>query len=188
MKLFLSVCISLFFFGCAPISKGDYVIYSSDEYLFMQDGFLDKNIKCLELGKLKDGDLNLKYCVGQNYASSLVQGFIFEHDYRNVEERFIGAKLSFEAKHLIRIPCSSEVIEHETSGKEYVNCMVPQRSFDIYNFIVNSRKEVHGEFKAPVGNMKVYRGVIDEKGKKLLIQFYEDMSKQNKVTWKKANL
>lgn len=184
----MSVCIGLFFVGCSPVSKGDYVIYTSDEYLFIQDGFINQSMECLELGKLKAGDLNLKYCVGQNYASSLVQGFIFEHAYTRVEERFIGAKLSFQAKDLIQIPCSSEVIEHENSGIEYVNCMIPQRSFDIYKFIVSSNKDVHGQFRAPVGNMKVYQGVIDENGKKLLIKFYEDLRKKNSVKWKKANL
>jgi len=188
MKLFLSVCVGILLLGCSPVSKGDYVVYSSDKYLFMQDGFVNKKMQCLELGKLKEGDLNLKYCIGKNYASSLVQGFIFEHSYSSVEERFIGANLTFKAKELFKIGCSSEIIEDETSGIEYINCMIPQKHFDIYNFIVHSKHDVHGQFKGSIGNHKVYQGVIDKKGKQLLIKFYKDLRKKDGINWKKANL
>lgn len=184
MKWILTVLFAVFFLGCSPLSKGDYVSYTSDEYLFVQDNFLDKSVRCLELGELKQGGMNAKYCLGQNYASDLVQGFIFEHHYSNPQERFIGARLSFETKNRYSIPCTSETIEDADAGIEYINCMYPQRAFDLYAFIMSSKNNVHGKFSAAVGSHTVYEGVIDEEGKELLMKFYQDMKKKDGIAWK----
>jgi len=174
--------------GCAPLSKGDYVKYTSDEYLFVQDNFIDKSLSCLELGEMKQGGMKVKYCLGKNYASDLVQGFILEHRYSNAQERFIGASLSFRTKNIYDIPCASETIEGTNSGVEYINCMLPQKTFDIYAFIMGSGYTVHGRFSAAVGNHTVYEGVINEDGKKLLEKFYKDIQKNDQIKWKKKRL
>lgn len=168
--------------------KGDYVSYKSDKFIFIENSFIDQKIDCLELGETQQGGLGVKYCIGANYASQLVQGFIFEHKYESVNQRLIGATLSFQAKHVISIPCSSETVEGELSGKEYVNCMVPQKIFDMYAFIMNSNQDVQGIFKAAVGDGRVYNGVIDSEGKVLLNKFYQDRMSNRKKEWKKARL
>lgn len=188
MKLVFIGIIALIFTGCMAVKKGDYVTYTSDEYLFIHDGFYNQSIDCLELGEIKQGGLNSKYCLGTNYGSGLVQGFIFEHKYTRPEERLIGAKLSFKAKQTYIISCTSETVDDADSGTEYINCMIPQRNFDIYAFIMSSRKEVHGKFHAAVGDRKVYEGLIEKEGKKLLRQFYKDVQKKENSKWKSGNL
>lgn len=188
MKFILTGLLAVFFLGCSPLSKGDYVRYTSEEYLFVQDSFLDQSVKCLELGELKQGGMKAKYCVGQNYASDLVQGFIFEHHYSSAQERFIGARLSFKTKNIYEIPCTSETVADADAGVEYINCMLPQKAFDVYAFIMNSQYNVHGRFSAAVGNRAVYDGVIDEEGKELLMKFYQDMKNKESLNWKKRRL
>lgn len=188
MKLVLIGLIAVFFLGCSPLSKGDYVRYTSEEYLFVQDNFLDKSVRCLELGELKQGGMKAKYCLGQNYASDLVQGFIFEHHYSTPQERFIGARLSFRTKDRYYIPCASETVADANSGVEYINCMLPKKAFDVYTFIMSSQHKVHGRLSAAVGNHTVYEGVINEEGKELLIKFYQDLKKKEGLSWKKRRL
>ena len=188
MRLVLTGLFAVFFLGCSPLSKGDYVRYTSEDYLFVQDNFIDQSVSCLELGEMKQGGMKAKYCLGQNYASDLVQGFIFEHHYSNAQERFIGAKLSFRTKDIYDIPCTSETVEDADAGVEYINCMLPQRAFDVYSFIMSSKHNVHGRFSAVVGNHTVYEGVITEDGKKLLEKFYKDMQKKDAIQWKKKRL
>ncbi|MDF1879841.1 hypothetical protein JHD50_00750 [Sulfurimonas sp. MAG313] len=188
MKLIYTTLIGLLLLGCAPITVGDYVTYTSDKYLFMQDNFINQRMDCLELGKMKKSDLNVKYCVGRNYAAHIVQGFIFEHDYTRLEDRFIGAKLTFKAKNTFVTSCSSETIAGASSGKEYINCMVPEKHFNIYAFIVRSKKDVNGQLRARVGNTQIYNGAIDERGKTLLKEFYKNARHQNKDKWKEGSL
>ena len=188
MKVFIGLIAGLLFLGCAPVSKGDYVTYTSSDYLFMQDNFINQSMECLELGEMKAGGMNVKYCVGENYGSKLVQGFVFEHKYANVQERFIGALLSFKTKDTYTIQCNAETIDGETSGTEYINCMIPQASFDVYSFIMNSPNEIHGQFSAVVGSRKVYNGVIAEEGKQLLKKFYKDLANKSKNNWKERSL
>jgi len=129
MRYIVLVLMSFFLFGCASkATKGEYVIYASNEYLFIHDKFINQNLECLELGEMKQGGLDVKYCVGENYASALVQGFIFEHKYSSFNERFVGATLSFKTEDVFTIQCSSETINDAPSGKEYIDCMVPKRS------------------------------------------------------------
>jgi len=188
MKVFIVLVIGLLFWGCSPVSKGDYVTYTSSDYLFMQDSFINQSMDCLELGEMKAGGMKIKYCIGENYGSHLVQGFVFEHKYENVQERFIGARLSFKTKDTYTIGCNAETIEDETSGTEYINCMIPQRSFDVYRFIMNSENDIHGQFSAVVGSRKVYNGVIGEEGKMLLKKFYKDLANKSKSNWKDRSL
>jgi len=180
--------LSVFFIGCAPIKKGDYVTYTSDEYLFMQDSFINQKMDCLELGKMKQGALKLKYCVGYNYASALVQGFIFEHNYKSFQNRFIGSTLTFKTKEHFTMNCLSETINDAPSGKEYINCMIPQREFPLYSFIQSSKEDINGEFRASVGDKKVFNGVIDAKGKALLKNFYKELKDKKSTQWKKRSL
>ena len=188
MKVLIVLIISLLFWGCAPVSKGDYVTYTSSDYLFVQDGFINQSMDCLELGKMKAGNMDVKYCVGENYGSHLVQGFIFEHKYDTPEERFIGARLSFKTKDIYTIGCNAETIADEVSGVEYINCMIPQRSFDVYRFIMSSENDVQGQFSAVVGSKKIYNGVIGEEGKALLEKFYKDLSNKSRSKWKARSL
>jgi len=188
VKVLLAVFISFMFYGCAGVQKGDYVKYTSDDYLFVDDGFLDQSLNCLELGEMKQGGLHLKYCIGRNYASDLVQGFIFKHTYANERERFIGGRLTFKRKKTYSFDCASETIEGETSGTEYINCMIPRRNFDVYAFIMSSNKDVHGHFRALIGNHQAYDGVIGEEGKKLLRQFYKESENIDSSIWKERSL
>jgi len=188
MKFIFLGCISLIFLGCLPLQKGDYVTYTSDEYIFLENNFINQKIDCIELGEMKQGGLDAKYCVGVNYASQLVQGFMFEHHYNNPSERFIGASLTFQEKQTFTISCASETVSGATSGKEYISCMVPQTVFDLYVFIMNSKKDIHGTFRGAVGEQKVYNGVIDQEGKARLEKFYKDRATNSKVEWKSRSL
>jgi len=188
MKYILAILISLFFVGCMSVKQGDFVTYTSDDYLFMKDSFIDQKMDCLELGEMKQGGLNVKYCVGFNYASNFVQGFIFEHDYNSPQERFIGSTLSFKAKQRVTLSCLSETVDDAPSGKEYINCMVAQRDFDLYVFIESSPEDISGEFKASVGDTEVYNGVIDAKGKAMLRSFYEELKTKKSSKWIKRSL
>ena len=188
MKLLFTALISLLFLGCTPLQKGDYVTYTSDKYLFMQDSFVNQSMDCLELGKMKNSGLGAKFCVGYNYASNPVQGFIFEHEYANLKQRYLGSTLTFKTKNLYTIACSTETVDGSTEGKEYINCMIPQRQFDIYRFIVNSRNDVYGVFRSTLGSKKVHNGVIGEEGKAGLIKFYKNMLKKDKSKWKERSL
>jgi len=188
MKLIYTILIGLLFFGCVSVKPGDYVTYTSDEYLFMQDSFINQSMDCLELGDMKDGKLKVKYCVGRNYASKIVQGFIFENNYTNPKERLIGANITFKAKRNYVIPCSSETIDETSSGKEYINCMVPDRKFNMYAFIMSSNKDIYGELHAKVGDTHIYNGVIGKEGKELLREFYKNARHQDKEKWKKGSL
>ena len=189
MRFVYAVLVSLAVSGCSLlIGKGDYVTYTSDKYVFIDNSFIDKKIDCIELGEIKQGGLGVKYCAGSNYASQLVEGFVFEHQYESASQRLIGASLSFQAKQMITIPCSSETVEGETSGKEYVSCMFPQKIFDLHSFIVNSDKEIQGIFQAAVGDGRIYNGVIDNDGKALLNKFYQDRMTNNKKKWKSSRL
>jgi hypothetical protein len=188
MKYIYMIVISMFLLGCAGVKKGDYVTYTSNDYLFIHDGFINRSIDCLELGKMKQGGLELKYCVGRNYASALVQGFIFEHSYKSFEERFVGSTLSFKAKHPFTIQCSSETVDDAPSGKEYINCMIPQRNFDLYLFIEGSKEDIDGQFRAAVGDKEVFHGVIDSRGKALLKTFYKELRSKNEKNWKSREL
>lgn len=189
MRFIYATIVCLMVLGCSPMTKkGDYVSYTSDKYVFIENSFIDQKIDCIELGEIKQGSLDVKYCVGVNYASQLVQGFMFEHDYDDVSERLIGATLSFQAKEIITIACNSETIDDARSGKEYVNCLIPQKIFDLHSFIINSDKNVQGIFKAAVGNGKVYKGVIGEDGKALLHKFYKDRITNSKKEWKSKSL
>ena len=189
MKFIIIGVIALIFFGCSPmVQKGDYVTYTSDKFIFINNSFIDKKIDCIELGELKEGGLEVKYCVGVNYASQLVQGFIFEHEYEDISQRLIGATLSFQAKEIVTIACNSETVDGASSGKEYVNCTIPQKIFDLHAFIINSDKEVQGVFKATVGDGKVYNGIIDQDGKALLHKFYKDRFTNSKKEWKSKRL
>jgi len=188
MKYFMAIFISFLFFGCAPVQKGDYVTYTSDEYLFMDDAFINKKMDCLELGTMKEGVLDVKYCVGYNYASALVQGFIFEHNYARFQDRFIGSTLSFKTKHTFTVNCLSETINDASSGKEYLNCMIPQRKFDLFIYIRDSKEDINGVFRAAVGDRNVFTGVIDTKGKQRLIEFYKAVRTRNEKEWKNRSL
>jgi len=189
MKFIVIGFLSLMLSGClSTVHKGDYVTYTSDEYIFIEDGFINKSIDCIELGEMRQGGMNAKYCVGINYASQLVQGFVFEHHYKNVSERFIGASLIFQEKEVFNIPCTSETIDGLNSGKEYINCMIAQRHFDLHAFIINSSRDIQGTFKAAVGDNKVYHGVIDKEGKALLHKFYKDRTANTKEGWKSKHL
>ena len=185
MKIIMIFVVSILMLGCSTVKVGDYVKYTSNDYIFIQNSFINQSINCLELGEMKDGGMEVKYCFGQNYGSQLVQGFIFEHKYANVQERFIGARLSFKTKDIFTIQCNAETIVGESSGTEYINCMVPQRSFDIYSFIMNSKNDVHGQFSAVVGSKKVYNGVIAKEGKMLIQKFYQE---QALIQWKEKEL
>ncbi|PHR54689.1 MAG: hypothetical protein COA44_12425 [Arcobacter sp.] len=188
MKLLLTIFISLFFIGCSTLKEGDFVTYTSDDYLFVQDNFINKSMDCLELGEMKQGGLEVKFCVGYNYASQPVQGFIFEHKYGTFKERYLGSSLSFKTKSIYTIACSSETIDGSSLGIEYINCMVPQRQFDVYRFIVTSQHDIHGVFRGTLGNKKVYKGVIGTEGKDRLINFYKNLQKKDSSKWKKRSL
>ncbi len=188
IKILITTLVSVLVLGCAPINKGDYVTYTSDDYIFLHNGFITQSIDCIELGKMKEGDLMVKYCVGENYASRLVQGFVFEHEYMNNNERFIGASLQFKAKNLIRFDCSSETIEGATSGKEYINCMIPTAGFDLYSFIINSDEDIEGVFSGTLDGKNVLRGVISTEGKALLKKFYQERAKSSRKEWKQRSL
>lgn len=187
MRLFYVLLAGFLIGGCASVQKGDYVTYVSDEYIFLENNFINKSIDCVELGELERG-MTLKFCVGENYASVPVQGFIFEHDYSGFDERLIGPSLSFKAKSLISVQCSSETRHEAPSGKEYVNCMVAQNSFDMYAFIVNAAGDVPGQLKAALGEQKIYSLVIDEKRRSLLREFYKDRAQKSRGSWKKRAL
>ena len=188
MRFVYMIFFAVLILGCAPLKKGDYVTYVSNEYLFLNDNFINRSIDCLELGEIRGGGLDVKYCVGENYGGGIVQGFMFENKYSNANERFIGSKISFKSNQVFNIQCNSETKEDSESGIEYINCMIPKRSFDIFAFIMGSNKDVHGKFSAAVGSTKVYDGVINEDGKKLLLQFYKDGAKKDKKEWKKRSL
>jgi hypothetical protein len=189
MRSYFIVLLSLFVVGCAPIQKGDYVTYTSRDYIFIDNNFIDKSIDCIYLGLMKQGDLNVMYCSGVNYASLPVEGFIFEHEYNSYDERFFGSTLSFKTKKSITFKCNSETIDDSaTSGREYINCMVPKAVFDLHYYMMNSVEDIHGIFRAPVGNHKVYHGVIDAEGKALLDQFHKDIRENTKTKWKKKKL
>jgi len=188
MKLFLTLIIGLYFMGCSTLQKGDFVTYTSEKYLFVHDTFINESMDCLELGEMKQGGMEVKYCVGYNYASQPVQGFIFERSYDNLKERYIGSTLSFQTKSMYTISCSSETVDGSTSGTEYINCMVPQKQFDVYGFIVNSPNDLHGTFRSTLGTKKVYTGVIERKGKDLLIDFYKNVQSKDNSKWKKRSL
>lgn len=188
MKLFYMVVLSLLVGGCAAIKKGDYVTYTSNEYVFVENNFIDKSIDCVELGEMNQGGLKVRYCVGENYASALVQGFIFEHDYSSFDERFIGSTLTFKAKGVITFQCSSETKDDAPSGKEYINCMIPKSSFDLHAFIVNSESDFLGQFKAALGEQKVYYVELDSKSKSLLKKFFKEREENRREAWKKRNL
>ncbi len=188
MKYIYMFLMSVFFIGCSPIQKGDYITYTSDDYIFMQDSFINQKMDCLELGKMKEGGLDVKYCVGYNYASALVQGFIFEHNYNKPEERFIGATLSFKTKETFVMQCLSQTVNDAPSGKEYINCMIPQRDFPLYAFIQSSKENINGEFRAPVGDRKVFKGVIGKEGKILLKNFYKELENKKSNKWKNRSL
>lgn len=189
MRLFytLTLLTGLFIGGCASVQKGDHVTYVSNEYIFIENNFINKSIDCVELGKLEQG-MKLRFCVGENYASVPVQGFIFEHDYSGFDERFIGPSLSFKTNRLISVQCSSETKDDAPSGKEYVNCMVPQNSFDLYAFIINAAGDVPGQLKAALGEKKIYPLVIGEKSRSLLRQFYKERAQKSRDDWKKRAL
>jgi len=188
MKYIYLIIFMSIFVGCSPLQKGDYVTYESSDFLFLNDHFVNRSIDCLELGEIRGGGLDVKYCIGQNYGGDLVQGFIFENHYSNVDERFIGATLNFKIEDVFSLQCNSETMDQAQSGREYINCMIPKRSIDLSALILNSKKDVHGIFKAAVGNEKVYNGVINKEGKKLLFQFYQDVQKKDKKEWKKRSL
>lgn len=188
IKLLIMVLVSLIFLGCSSVSKGDYVTYTSNDYIFLHNGFIDQSIDCIELGKMKEGDLLVKYCVGENYASRVVQGFVFEHEYKNNSERFIGASLQFKAKKVIKFDCSSETIEDATSGTEYVNCMIPTAGFDLYHFISNSDEDIEGVFSGTLDGQNIFRGVISTEGKALLKEFYQERAKSSRKEWKHRSL
>lgn len=185
MKIIIIFVVAISFLGCSAVKVGDYVKYTSNDYIFIKNNFIEQSIDCLELGEMKDEGMEVKYCVGKNYGSHLVQGFIFEHKYTNFEERFIGARLSFKTKDIYTIQCNAETIADKKSGTEYINCMIPQRSFDIYRFIMNSKNDVDGKFSALVGNKKVYNGVIAKEGKALLKKFYQEHAL---IQWKEKEL
>lgn len=189
MRLFYTLALLTGFFigGCASVQKGDHVTYVSDEYIFIENNFINKSIDCVELGELEKG-MKFRFCVGENYASVPVQGFVVEHDYSGFDERFIGPSLSFKTKGLISVQCSSETKNDAPSGKEYVNCMVAQNSFDLYAFIVNAAGDVPGQLKAALGEQKIYPLVIDEKSKSLLRQFYKQRAQKSRGGWKKRAL
>ncbi len=189
MRWFVVILVSLLVLGCAPIQKGDYVTYTSRDYIFIENNFIDKSIDCIYLGRMKQGDLNVLYCSGVNYASAIVEGFIFEHEYSSYDERFFGSTLYFKANKSITFKCNSETVDDSAkSGREYINCMVPKTAFDLHYFITNSPEDILGVFRAPVGNHKVYQGVIDAKGKALLDHFHKDIRENTKTKWKKKNL
>ena len=188
IRFLIMVLISLIGLGCSPVSKGDYVTYTSNDYIFLHNGFINQSIDCIELGKMKEGDLLVKYCVGKNYASRLVQGFVFEHEYKNNNERFIGASLQFKAKNVIRFDCSSETIEGAESGKEYINCMIPTAGFDLYSFIINSHEDIQGVLYGTMDGQNTFRGAISTEGKELLQEFYQERAKSGKKEWKQRSL
>lgn len=189
MRFFYIVAIGFIIGGCVPLQKGDYVTYVSDKYVFIENTFVNKSIDCVELGETQEGGLSVKYCVGENYASVPMQGLLFEHDYYNIDERFIGATLSFRGKHRISMPCSSETKDDAAvSGKEYINCMVPQSSFDLYAFIVMSEEDIVGQLKAALGDQHLYTAVIDEEGRALLKRFHKDREEKRRKNWKKRAL
>ncbi len=188
MRITIMLLIGLMIWGCTPIQKGDFVSYSSDEYIFMHNRFMDKRMDCVELGKMREGELMVKYCIGKNYASQEVQGFLFEHQYKSHEERFIGAYVQFKADKPIRFKCSSETIEGAASGTEYVNCMLPTLGFDMYGFIINSNENVEGEFSGTLDQKNVFRGVISAEGKELLKAFHKARVEGKKAEWKKGSL
>ncbi len=188
MKLIAMILTAFMFAGCVPVQKGDYVTYTSNDYIFMHNRFIDKSMDCVELGKMKEGTLLVKYCVGENYASRLVQGFVFAHEYKTNEERFIGASIRFKAEKKISFDCSSETIEGKSSGTEYVNCMIPTAAFDLYTFIVNSDEDVQGEFSGTLDQRNIFRGVISSEGKELLKAFYRDRAEGKQKSWKNRSL
>jgi len=188
MRLLVLIMVSIFFIGCVPVKKGDFVTYKSDKYLFVNDTFISESMDCLELGEVSAGGLDAKYCVGFNYASQPVQGFIFEHKYNSLQKRYLGSTLTFQTKYLYTISCSTETQDESSSGIEYINCMVPKRQFDIYGFIISSENDVYGAFQTTLGSKKVYNGVIDKDGKALLINFYKNLQKKDSSKWKNRSL
>ena len=188
MRYILVLIVGLLFIGCVGVQKGEYVTYESQEYLFVNDNFLSKSMDCIEFGEMKQGGFDVKYCVGSNYASALVQGFIFEHKYSSFDERFVGATLTFKTKDVFTIQCSSETINDASSGTEYINCMVPKRELDLYSFIIDAPTDITGLFKAAVGDKEVYQGAIDAEGKKYLKQFYKALENRDTTKWKKRTL
>jgi len=188
MKLVLIGLMVFLLAGCVTAKKGDFVTYTSDKYLFVNDTFVNKKMDCLELGEMQEGGLNVKFCVGYNYASQPVQGFIFEREYSTLKERYLGSTISFQTRKLYTISCSSETLDDVTSGTEYINCMVPQRQFDLYGFLVTSKNDIHGVFRSTLGTNKVYTGVIDKKGRELLVNFYKNLQKKDSSKWKSRSL
>lgn len=189
MKYFYMFVASLLLSACTPaLQKGSYVTYTSDEYVFIDNTFITRSMDCVELGEMKQGGLYVKYCVGLNYASKVVEGFVFEHEYKGFNERFVGSTLSFKTKDIFKIQCSSETKDGADSGKEYINCMIPKADFDLYTFIQNSPEDIDGEFKAAVGDTEVFKGVIGAEGKSTLKKFYEDIISKNRKDWKKRSL
>lgn len=189
MRFFYMMAIGFIMGGCAPLQKGDYVTYASDEYIFVENTFVNKSIDCVELGETEEGGLRFKYCIGENYASVPVQGLLFEHDYHSFDERFIGATLGFKAKHRISMPCSSETRDDAAVfGKEYINCMVAQNSFDLYAFIVMSEGDIVGHLRAALGDQHLYSVIIDEQSRALLKKFYKEREENRREKWKKRAL
>jgi len=183
-----SFLIVFIFTGCVKVNKGDYVKYTDSNYMFLENSFIDKSIRCLELGEMKQGGIDVKYCIGHNYASKLVQGFIFKHEYKNFNERFIGSTLSFKTRDIVTLKCTSETVADADNGVEYINCMVSKDNFDIYSFIMASKKDIQGQFRAAVGENTLYNGVIDSEGKALIKAFYVVLSSSDSNKWKKSKL
>lgn len=189
MKAVCVGLICLMVLGCSPIlKKGDYVKYRSDEYVFIENDFIDKSMDCIYLEKMKEDDLGTMYCLGTNYASQFVEGFIFEHLYKDINERLIGSTLSFQVKGKFAISCSSETIDGKSSGKEYINCMMPRKSIDMYALIMSSNKDIETVLRARVGDERVYKNVFDRESKVLLHKFYKDRAQKNIREWKSKKL
>jgi hypothetical protein len=79
--------------------------------------------------------------------------------------------------------CLSETVDDAPSGKEYINCMIPQRTFDLYFFIQTSPDNITGQFRAAVGDREVFIGVIDTQGKEMLKSFYKALKKKKSSKW-----
>ncbi len=169
---YLVLLISLLVFQGCSAKQGDYVHYSYANYDFMQRMFIENSLDCVELGTIKQTQMNAKYCKSKNYARVDVEGFVFVHEYKTPEERLIAARLYFETKKPLVLNCTSEVLNTRSrAGEEYIVCLVAKREFFISDYILKQKDDFKASLVSPIGNKKIYGGTITAKAKALISDF-----------------
>lgn len=172
MKYTLTLIILFLFTGCA-LKQGDVVEYSYKNYAFVKEMFIDQKFQCIELGTIEKSNIDVKYCKSHNYANEVVQGFMFSHRFESDSERLIAANLELKAKKRAIIACSSQTLDGDSAYEEYVLCMVSQKHFDLYGFLMQSPTDIEGVLNTPLGNRSVYTGHVREATKKLIKTFID---------------